>query len=163
MSGTLFLRYSKPMKSRAKPIITSPIDLRRSFFEKIKISAKPIIGIAMSAIENLKPMSDTNQAVIVVPILAPMITEIDSASVSKPAFTKLTTITVVADDDWIIEVTITPVNTPSTRFFVIDANIARILLPATFCSASLIMVIPKRKSPRAPTSCKTSRIPKFII
>ena len=53
----------------------------------------------MSAIENLKPISDTIHAVTVVPILAPIITEIDSANVNNPAFTKLTTITVVADDD----------------------------------------------------------------
>ena len=38
------------------------------------------------------------QAVNVVPTLAPMITAIDCASVIRPAFTKLTTITVDADE-----------------------------------------------------------------
>ena len=38
-------------------------------------------------------------AVRVVPKLAPMITPIDSVRVNRPAFTKLTTITVVAEDD----------------------------------------------------------------
>ena len=163
MSGTLFLRYSRPMNRSENPTITSPVDLRRSFLENINSNDKPISGMAMLAIENLKPMRETSQAVIVVPILAPIMTEIDSARVSSPAFTKLTTITVVADEDWMIEVTMTPVSTPSRRFLVIDAKIERILLPATFCRASLIMDIPKRKSPRAPRSCNTSIIPKFII
>ena len=47
----------------------------------------------------LKPSHATSQAVTVVPILAPIITPIACESVSSPAFTKLTTITVVADDD----------------------------------------------------------------
>ena len=38
-------------------------------------------------------------AVTVVPILAPIITPIDWESVRSPAFTKLTTITVVAEED----------------------------------------------------------------
>ena len=53
------------------------------------------------------------QAVTVVPILAPIMTLIDSASVSNPAFTKLTTITVVAEEDWIRAV----INTPVTLEF----------------------------------------------
>ncbi len=59
----------------------------------------PINGIAMVIILNLKPTNETNQAVTVVPILAPIMTVIDSASDNNPAFTKLTTITVVALDD----------------------------------------------------------------
>ena len=41
----------------------------------------------------------TNQPVIVVPILAPIMTPEDSNNVSKPAFTKLTVMTVVALED----------------------------------------------------------------
>ena len=37
--------------------------------------------------------------VMVVPMFAPIITPIDSTKLSKPAFTKLTIITVVAEDD----------------------------------------------------------------
>ena len=87
------------MNRSENPTITSPMDLRRSFLENINSKEKPISGMAMLAIENLKPMRETSQAVIVVPILAPIMTEIDSARVSSPAFTKLTTITVVADED----------------------------------------------------------------
>ncbi len=72
------------------------------------------------------------QAVTVVPILAPIITLIDSVRVNNPAFTKLTTITVVADEDWIRAVISTPVKTPVTRLVVIAVRILRNLSPATF-------------------------------
>ena len=48
---------------------------------------------------NVKPKVETNQAVIVVPILAPIIIPADCVRLRSPAFTKLTNITVVADDD----------------------------------------------------------------
>ena len=47
----------------------------------------------------LKPNHATIHAVTVVPMLAPIITPIACAKVRRPAFTKLTTITVVADED----------------------------------------------------------------
>ena len=56
-------------------------------------------GIAKSAIENLSPNNEITHAVIVVPILAPIITATAPANDSKPALTKLTTITIVALDD----------------------------------------------------------------
>ena len=70
------------------------------FAEKIRGSPTPNKGIDIILMENLpKPNKDIIHAVTVVPILAPIITPIDWAKVSKPAFTKLTTITVVADED----------------------------------------------------------------
>ena len=45
------------------------------------------------------PDSDSIHAVIVVPILAPIITLIDCANFIIPELTKPTTITVVAEDD----------------------------------------------------------------
>ena len=47
----------------------------------------------------LNPSHETSQAVTVVPMFAPIMTPIAWANVKRPAFTKLTTITVVADDD----------------------------------------------------------------
>ena len=61
------------------------------------------------------------QAVIVVPKFAPIMTAMDSVSVSKPALTKDTMITVVAEDDWSMEVIPKPVNNPENRFCVIVA------------------------------------------
>ena len=49
----------------------------------------------------LKPNRAMTQAVNVVPTLAPIITAIDWPRVISPAFTKLTTITVDADELWI--------------------------------------------------------------
>lgn len=56
-------------------------------------------GKEKAEMSTLKPRAEIIHAVTVVPILAPIITPIDWESVNKPAFTKLTTITVVADDD----------------------------------------------------------------
>ena len=134
-----------------------------SFLENTNGIASPIRGIAISAIENLNPMRDTIHAVTVVPILAPIITEMDSPKVNNPAFTKLTISTVVADEDCIIDVIIIPDNTPTNLFLVIDERIRRILFPATFCKDSLIIFIPKRNMPNAPISVNASKSPKLFI
>ena len=88
------------------------------------------------------PKIEIIHAVNVVPTLAPIITAIESASDINPAFTKLTTITVDADDDWINAVIKIPVNRPAKRFFVIADRMLRILSPAAFCKPSLIIFIP---------------------
>jgi hypothetical protein len=59
----------------------------------------PIKGKEMALMENLNPKSDINQAVNVVPILAPIITPTDWVKEIRPALTKLTSITVVAELD----------------------------------------------------------------
>ena len=81
-------------------------------------------------------------AVSVVPILAPIITDMVCASVSSPADTNDTVITVVADDDCTAQVTKVPVNMPVSRLVVIFAKMCRNYGPAIFCSASLIMRMP---------------------
>ena len=60
---------------------------------------------------------------MVVPILAPIITPADSTKVSSPAFTKLTVITVVAEEDCTIAVIKNPVITPKYLFDVIPPRI----------------------------------------
>ncbi len=65
-------------------------------------------------------------------MLAPMMTATAPLSVSSPALTKLTTITVVALDDWMAAVTAVPVRIPLRGLPVILPSTARILLPATF-------------------------------
>ena len=78
---------------------TSPQDLTVLFEENSMGNPKAIIGRAIAEIFTLKPKMEISHAVKVVPILAPMITPMDSTKESKPAFTKLTTITVVAEED----------------------------------------------------------------
>ena len=76
-----------------------PMFLRWFFLELEKRKPKSINGIARIEISALKPKKATIQAVMVVPMLAPMITPIACTNVRSPAFTKLTTITVVAEED----------------------------------------------------------------
>ncbi len=68
-----------------------------------------MMGSAMEERLNLKPKSEMIQKVSVVPRLAPKITPMASNKVSSCALTKLTTITVVALDDWMMEVMKRPV------------------------------------------------------
>ena len=76
---------------------------------------------AKSPILNENP-ADMIHAVSVVPMLAPMITEIACASVSKPAFTNDTVITVVAVELCTAEVTNIPVKIPVKRLVVMAPN-----------------------------------------
>ena len=57
-------------------------------------------------------------AVSVVPMLAPMMTEMACANVRRPALTNDTVITVVAVDDCTEAVTVIPVSTPVKRLVV---------------------------------------------
>ena len=122
--------------------MNSPMDLRLLLPEKMSGRAMARSGRAKAAMSTLNPKIEIIHAVTVVPILAPMMTLMDSASVSKPALTKLTTITVVAEEDWIRAVISTPVKTPVTRLVVIAVKILRSLSPATFCKPSLMIFIP---------------------
>ena len=56
-------------------------------------------GNESADILTLNPSKATSHEVIVVPMFAPNITPADSIKESNPAFTKLTVITVVAEDD----------------------------------------------------------------
>ena len=80
--------------------MNSPKDLRLFLAENMSGKPTPSKGIDMILMENLpKPNKVIIQAVTVVPILAPIITPMDCDKVSNPAFTKLTTITLAADED----------------------------------------------------------------
>ena len=76
--------------------------------------------------------ADIIHAVSVVPMLAPIITEIACFKVSSPAFTKLTVMTVVAVELCTAAVTNAPVNKPVTRFVVIVPKMRRSCGPAIF-------------------------------
>ncbi|OPZ73710.1 MAG: hypothetical protein BWY82_01033 [Verrucomicrobia bacterium ADurb.Bin474] len=120
--------------------------------------AIPIIGSAKALMLTLNPKNDTNQKVVVVPMLAPMIIPIASVRVSSPALTKLTIITVVADDDWTRQVTENPVPTAAKRFCVTVRMALRSWSPESFCSDSDMIFIPKRNMPRLPSAEKKDPI-----
>lgn len=107
-------------------------------------NAKNISGTAIvPRLNELLPKLSANiQAVTVVPIFAPIITPIALTRESNPAFTKLTSINVVAVEDCTRAVTTIPVNTLLNAFEVIEAIKERILAPAIFCNPPLISDIP---------------------
>ena len=98
--------------------------------------------------------ADIIQAVSVVPMLAPMMTEMACASVSRPALTNETVITVVAVEDWTEAVTSIPVNIPVKRLVVMAPRTCRNCGPAIFCSASLMVFIPNMRRASEPSSLK---------
>ena len=102
-------------------------------------------------------------AVTVVPMLAPIITPIDCLSVIIPEFTKPTTITVVADELCITEVTTSPVRKPVILLFVSLASIFLRLPPALRSSASPITLIPKRNRHKPPIRVNALKMSIFLL
>ena len=90
-------------------------------------------------------------AVIVVPILAPIIIPIDWLRFIKPAEIKPTTNTVVTDEDCMIEVTAAPAAAPVKRLVVSLASICLSLSPAMSFKAIDMRSMPKRKSAKPPS------------
>ena len=76
--------------------------------------------------------ADMIHAVSVVPMLAPIMTEMACASVSRPALTNETVITVVAVEDCTEAVTSVPVSIPVKRLVVIAPKTCRNCGPAIF-------------------------------
>ncbi len=98
--------------------MNSPHDFFTPLFENNRGKLRPIRGNDKKLRLILNPNREIIHAVTVVPILAPIMTATAPVSDKSPAFTKLTTITVVADEDWIVVVTNIPVKTPLKRLFV---------------------------------------------
>ena len=105
-----------------------------------------------------KPKTAMIQEVMVVPILAPIMTPIACPSTSKPAFTKLTTMMVVAVEDWITAVTPIPVTICFAGLDVMDARKARRPSPATFWRPPLSRLRPKRKRVTEPRRVRICNI-----
>ena len=76
------------------------------------------------------PARLSSQAVTVVPTLAPMITLMACRRDMRPEFTKPTTITVVADELWMMAVMPSPVRKPAPTLPVILSSSVRSLPPA---------------------------------
>ena len=153
MSGIELLIRFKPRNRMPNPKRTSARS--RFLLRLLNISgaamAMEVRARMVMSIE--KPRRATSQPVKVVPMLAPRMTPMAWTSSIKPALTKLTTMTVVADELWIRMVMTMPVTIEMARFFVIRRRIDFIRLPADFWSPSLSNLIPKRKSPRLPMIC----------
>ena len=90
----------------------------RCFLNWIRTTATRKTGQTRFAMLKEKP-ADMIQADRVVPMLAPMMTEMAWARDSRAALTKETVMTVVAAEDWTATHTSIPVRTPVKRLVVI--------------------------------------------
>ena len=98
--------------------------------------------------------SDMIHAVTVVPTCAPRMILMACAKVSNPALTNDTVISVVAVDDWMLDVTNIPVMAPMKRFAVIFCNTLRNCGPAIFCRPSLRVFMPNISRASEPSRVK---------
>ena len=134
-----------PMNRIPKPMMMPATSLLFAFLPTREIIT-PTITAKGARVEGLRNFAhsaeDTSQPVIVVPILAPMITLIACVRFIRPAFTKPTTITVVAEELWMIAVTNAPSRMPISLFCVRTSRIFFILEPAAFCRPSAMMFMP---------------------
>ena len=98
------------------------------------------------------PVRLRSQEVMVVPIFAPMMMPTACVSFMIPEFTNPTTMTVVADEDWMTAVTHIP---RSTAFHLLEVKFSRIcssLPPDTFARPSPITCIPYKNMARPPNN-----------
>lgn len=132
MSGMEDFRKSRPMSSRPRPTKSSPVLLHPGRLQNDTATPAPTSGRASDESSSLNPRAAIIHAVVVVPRFAPIMTPMLSRRVRSPAFTKLTTITVVADDDCITAVTRVPENTPLNRLPAMERITERRRSPETF-------------------------------
>ncbi len=129
-----------PINSTPKPTRISPT----CFFFPLPVKRLKTAPTPTSAGFIISPHSlmDTIQLVTVVPILAPIIIPTACCRLMIPAFTKPTTMTVVAELLWMMAVIPVPKSTPMSRLLVKIPKSCCILCPADFCSPSAIASIP---------------------
>ena len=148
------INMAKPIKivpaSRFRPFLTNKTKITPT----IAITGANEVGLASRRKKLLLsiPVRLNSQEVMVVPILAPMITPIAWESFMIPEFTNPTTITVVADDDWMTAVTPAPRSTAPSLLLVRFSNTLSSLPPESFSNPSLSRCIPYRNSARPPKS-----------
>ena len=165
--STAPLMLSIPYINTANPSKISPISFFLSLFFDIQ-SIIPIIArigekedgfnIWIKKLSPCSPLKLKSHDVTVVPIFAPIMIPTACDSFIIPEFTKPTTITVVADDDWITAVTPAPSNTALIGFDVRVSNIFSNLPPDIFSSPAPITFIPYRNSANPPMRVSTPKI-----
>ena len=104
---------------------------------------------------------DTIQAVIQVPMLAPMMGPTAWLKFMRPALIKPMIMTVVAPLLWITAVIRAPTRTPTKRLFVRIPRSLRICSPAHFCTPPDMLCTPNRNIPRPPANI--NRFSKSLI
>ena len=107
--ATAPLISSMPYMRMEKPIITRPTSRRRCFLEPMisRMPARASRGEKFLGFRKLTkklslsmPVRDSSHAVRVVPMLEPMMTPMVCPSSITPEFTRPTSMTVMAEEDW---------------------------------------------------------------
>ena len=155
------LMVSIPNMRMAKPIRMPPTSLRLDSLLPLIISTMPTAASTGEKEEGFKsfnqsvspwmPVKDSNHDVMVVPILAPIIIPTAWESFIMPELTKPTTITVVAEEDWITAVTPAPRSTANNFLAVSFSKTPSSLPPAILDKLFPIMLMPYRNNANPPT------------
>ena len=156
-----------PNINTEKPIRIVPIFFLLFVFAAIIIitPTKARIGVKDSGFKSLRNIFDASspvklkiQAVIVVPTLAPIITPTVCDKLIIPEFTRPTSITVTAEDDWITAV----IKAPNAKLFngldVIFFKTCSNFPPASFSKPTDISDIPYRKNAKPPHNVSIEKI-----
>ena len=107
------------------------------------------------------PARERIHEVIVVPILAPMITPTACVSFIMPELTKPTTMTVVADEDWIVAVTKAPSSNAFILFSVSFSKTFSSFPPESITRPSPMVFIPYKNRASPPIIVSTPKISIF--
>ena len=98
-------------------------------------------------------------AVIVVPMLAPMITPIACRKVISPALTKPTVMTVVPEEVWISTVTTMPTMTPLIGLDVYLARSSRDFISGSFLQTGRHILNGKQEDSQSPDETENDVLP----
>ena len=153
------MRMAKPRKIWPTPFCLSLPAMNRMMPAKPSSGAQASgLSIWIRKLSPSRPVRLSSQAVTVVPMLAPMMTPTVWYRSISPELTKPTTMTVVAELDWITAVTARPSSRPRSGEEVILLRITCRRPPAV-CSRFLPMTsMPYKNMARPPSSTKMLKI-----
>ena len=165
---TASLMVFMPYIRTAKPTRILPMFFRLSLFPAVMVRITPMAastGEKELGFKSFKkmllpsiPTRDNSQEVTVVPMLAPIMMPTAWVRFIIPELTKPTTITVVAEEDWITAVTSRPSSTAIIFFLVSFSRICSSRPPESITSPSPMADIPNKNSARPPIKLSTPKI-----
>ena len=150
-------RMPNPTKIEAIPRVFFFLEQSRTNAPIITSAGAKEDGFSKERMELPVPFTSARRricAVTVVPIFAPIITGIACTSFMIPAFTKPTSMIVVAPELWITAVTPVPRRNPFSLLLVRRSSVRSRLPPAICCSDELKRFIPYKNRPMPPISDK---------
>ena len=156
-----------PYIRTAKPIMIRPTSRRRWRLEPMisRMPARAIRGEKFSGFKRFTkmlslsmPVRERIHAVRVVPMLEPMMTPMVCPSSMTPEFTRPTSITVMAEEDWMAMVMPAPSSRLLKGLEVMRLSMRSSLPPAIFSRLLDMTVMPYKKNARPPQRVKTEKM-----